>query len=152
MQPIKVGLVGSSGGHLLQLLILKEWWSDHERFWVTFPKMDAIHALQSENRYWCYHPTNRHIVNLLRNLLLAWKIVRRERPKVIISTGAAVAVPFFYIGKLHGAKTIYLEVFDRINSPTLTGRFVYPVADLFLVQWEEQKRYYPKAHVVGELL
>lgn len=63
---------------------------------------------------------------------------------MIISSGAAVAVPFFYIGKLFGAKTVYIEVFDRIDKPTVTGKLVYPVTDKFIVQWEEMKKFIQK--------
>ena len=66
-----------------------------------------------------------------------------------VSSGAAVAVPFFYLGKLFGAKTVYIEVFDRIDAPTLTGKLVYPVTDKFVVQWEEMKKVYPKAINLG---
>lgn len=149
---MKIALVGSSGGHLLQLLVLEQWWSQHDRFWVTFKKEDAISALAGERTYWCHHPTNRNVANLLRNTLLALRILAVERPDVIISSGAAVAVPFFYLGKLFGARTVFLEVYDRIDSATLTGRIVYPVADKVLVQWMEQKLHFPKADYVGELL
>ena len=81
----------------------------------------------------------------------AVKILRKEKPDLIISSGAAVAVPFFYIGKLLGAKLIYVEVFDRINSSTLTGKLVYPVADRFIVEWEEMKKVYPKAINLGSI-
>ena len=70
---------------------------------------------------------------------------------LIISCGAAVAVPFFYVGKLYGAKLIYIEVFDRINTSSLTGRLVYPIADKFIVQWEELRRVYPKAINLGSI-
>lgn len=63
---------------------------------------------------------------------------------MIISSGAAIAVPFFYIGKLFGSKTVYIEVFDRIDASTLTGKLVYPVTDRFIVQWEEMKKYTQK--------
>ena len=71
--------------------------------------------------------------------------VKNEKPDVIISSGAAVAVPFFYIGKLMGAKLIYIEVYDRIDKSTITGRIVYPIADRFIVQWEDMLKLYPKA-------
>jgi UDP-N-acetylglucosamine:LPS N-acetylglucosamine transferase len=149
---MKFCLVSSSGGHLLQLHILKEWWGKHERFWVTFKKEDAISLLQRERTYWAYFPTNRNIKNLIRNTFLALKILFKESPNIIISTGAGVAVPFFYVGKLLGAKLIYIEVYDRIDLPTITGKLVYPITDAFVLQWEEQKKFYPKGKVLGKVL
>ena len=75
----------------------------------------------------------------------------KEKPDVIISSGAAVAVPFFYLGKLMGKKLIYIEVFDRIDKPTVTGKMVYPITDRFIVQWEEMKKVYPKAINLGSI-
>jgi len=70
----------------------------------------------------------------------------------LISTGAGVAVPFFYVGKLLGMKLLFIEVYDRIDSPSLTGRLVSPISNAFLLQWEEQKKFYPKGKVIGHLL
>lgn len=148
---MKVCLVGSSGGHLTHLYMLEPFWKDKDRFWVTFDKEDARSLLKNENMYKCYYPTNRNVKNLIRNTFLAIKILMREKPDLIISSGAAVAVPFFYLGKLFGAKTIYIEVFDRIDAPTLTGKLVYPVTDKFIVQWEEMRKVYPKAINLGSI-
>lgn len=148
---MKICLTGSSGGHLTHLYMLKPFWQDKERFWVTFDKEDARSLLADEKLYPCYFPTNRNIKNLLRNTVLAWKILRKERPDFIISSGAAVAVPFFYLGKLFGAKLIYIEVFDRIDTWTLSGKLVYPITDRFIVQWEEMKKVYPKAVNLGSI-
>ncbi len=148
---LKVCLVGSSGGHLTHLYMLKPFWKDKERFWVTFEKEDAKSLLYGERMIPCYYPTNRSIKGLFINTILAWKVIRRERPDLIISTGAAVAVPFFYIGKLFGAKCIYIEVFDRINHSTVSGKMVYPITDKFIVQWEEMKKVYPKAINLGSI-
>ena len=148
---MKVCLVGSSGGHLTHLYMLKPFWQDKERFWVTFNKEDANSILEGEQVYHCYYPTNRSLKALLINTRLAWKVLRKERPDVIVSSGAAVAVPFFYLGKLFGMKTIYLEVFDRIDKPTMTGKMVYPVTDRFIVQWEEMKQVYKKAINLGSI-
>lgn len=146
---MKVCLVGSSGGHLTHLYLLKPFWKDRERFWVTFDKEDARSVLENEIFYPCYYPTNRNLKNLIKNTILAFKILRKERPDIIVSSGAAVAVPFFYLGKIFGAKTVYIEVFDRIDAPTMTGKLVYPVTDRFIVQWEEMKKVYPKAINLG---
>ena len=148
---MKICLVGSSGGHLAHLNMLKPFWKDQERFWVTFDKEDARSILKEEKMYPCYFPTNRNLKNLIKNTFLAIRILRKERPDVIISSGAAVAVPFFYIGKLFGAKTVYIEVFDRIDKPTVTGKLVYPVTDKFIVQWAEMKKVYPKAINLGSI-
>ena len=146
---MKVCLVGSSGGHLTHLYLLKKFWTNEDRFWVTFDKEDANSLLKDEKKYNCYYPTNRNIKNLVKNTFLAFKILKKEKPDLIISSGAAVAVPFFYVGKLFRAKTVYIEVFDRMDKPTLTGKLVYPITDLFVVQWEEMKKVYPKAINLG---
>ena len=145
----KIALVGSSGGHLTHLYLLKPFWEEYNRFWVTFDKADAQSILKDENWYKCYFPTNRNMKNLIKNTILAWKVLNKERPDIIISSGAAVAVPFFYLGRLFGAKTMYIEIFDRIDSPTMTGRMVYPVTNTFIVQWDEMKKVYPKAVNLG---
>ena len=148
---LKVCLVGSSGGHLTHLYMLKPFWKNKKRFWVTFDKKDAQSILKDEKKYFCYYPTNRNVINLIKNTFLAIKVLKKEKPDLIISSGAAVAVPFFYIGKLMGAKTVYIEVFDRIDKSTLTGKLVYPVTDKFIVQWEEMKKVYPKSINLGSI-
>ena len=148
---LKVCLVGSSGGHLTHLYMLKPFWKDRNHFWVTFDKEDARSLLDGERVYPCYYPTNRNLKNLLKNTVVAWKVLRKEKPDLLISSGAAVAVPFFYLAKLMGKKLIYVEVYDRIDKPTLTGRLVYPIVDCFIVQWEEQKQVYKKAVNLGSI-
>ena len=148
---MKVCLVASSGGHLAHLYMLKLFWQDKERFWVTFDKDDAKSLLKGEKMYPCYYPTNRSFKALVINTKLAWKLLKAEKPDLIISSGAAVAVPFFWLGKLFGAKLVYIEVFDRINTPTMTGKMVYPITDKFIVEWEEMKKVYPKAINLGSI-
>jgi beta-1,4-N-acetylglucosaminyltransferase len=149
---MRVVLVGSSGGHLFQLYQLKPWWQKHERLWVTFKKVDSVSLLADEHVAWAYHPTTRNLPNLVRNFFLAWRLLRRYRPRVVVSTGAGVAFPFFLVARLFGMKTIYIEVYDRIDRPTLTGRLCHPLSDLFLLQQEEQQRLYRRGQVIGQLL
>lgn len=151
LEEIKICLVGSSGGHLTHLYQLKSFWKNKNRFWVTFDKEDARSILENEKVYNCYYPTNRNLKNLIRNTFVAIKVLKKEKPDIIISSGAAIAVPFFYLGKFFGAKTVYIEVFDRIDKPTLTGKLVYPVTDKFIVQWEETKKVYKKAENFGSI-
>lgn len=139
----------SSGGHLAQLTALEPWWSEHHRHWVTFDTADARAALASEDVTWGHYPTTRNLRNTVRNGMLAWRVLHRYRPEVVVSTGAGIALSFFAMAKLLRIRTVYLEVYDRIDSPTLTGRLCQPITDLFLVQWDDQLASYPKAIVVG---
>lgn len=131
---------------------LKEAWRNEDRFWVTFPAPDTQHLLSSERVYFAHHPTNRHLPNFLRNLRMGWRILCQEKPSLIISTGAGVAVPFFWLGKLKGIRTIYLEVITLSEKISLTGRLIYPIADEFLVQSPDLCRRYPRARFYGQVL
>lgn len=136
----------------MQLYALRPWWERHERRWVTFDTPDAVSLLQGETVAWAHHPTTRNIPNLLRNIRLAWRLVPSSRPNVVISDGAGVAFAFFLVAKALRVKTVYLEVCDRIDSPTVTGRLCRPISDLFLLQWEEQRRWYPNGIVIGRVI
>lgn len=148
---IKVCLVGSSGGHLDHLYLLKPFWENKDRFWATFDKEDTRTMLVGEKVYPVYFPSNRSIKALIINTVRAVKILRKERPDLIISSGAAPAVPFFYIGRLMGIKTIYIEAYDRINKASLSGKLCYRVSDVFIVQWEQMKEIFPKAVYLGSI-
>ncbi len=150
--PRRVLLVGSSGGHLAQLLALKPWWKSRERLWVTFATPDATSRLRDEPVVWAHFPTTRNIPNLIRNLFLAVGVLWRHRPDLVVSTGAGVAFPFFVIARLMRIRTVYVEVYDRLDTPTLSGRLCRPLSSLFCVQWQEQATLYKGAHVVGTLL
>jgi hypothetical protein len=149
---VKVLLVTTQGGHLAQLAALRPWWSQHDRRWVSAPTADARSKLADEPVVWAAHPTTRNLPNLARNLLIARRVLRDFRPDVVVSAGAGVAVPFFWLAKTVAAKTVFIEVIDRIDTRTLSGRLCYPVSDLFLVQWEEQRALWPKSKLVGQLL
>jgi UDP-N-acetylglucosamine:LPS N-acetylglucosamine transferase len=143
-------LVASSGGHLLQLVQLRADWAPDERHWVTFDKPDARSLLEGERDViFAHHPTNRSVRNLVRNLVLAVRVVRRLRPQAVVTTGAGVAVPFCYVARLFGARVIYIESFSRITEPSLTGRLVHPVATRFFVQWPELVARFDKAEYRG---
>ena len=146
-------LACSSGGHLAQLLNLRPWWSRHRRLWVTFDTADAVSRLRDEEAVWCHRPTTRNLRNLFRNTLLAWRLLRAHRPGLIVSNGAAVAVPFFLLARLFRIPTVYIEIYERFGShPTLSGRLCRPLATRFLLQWPEQRALYPGAEVIGPLL
>ncbi len=144
-------LVCSSGGHLLQLHQLRNAWEGRRTLWVTFDKSDARSLLAGEQVVYAYGPTNRSVVNLVRNIGLAWNVVRRARPKVLVTTGAGVAVPFAWIARLHGARIAYIESISRIDSPSLSWRLIAPVAERLYAQWPELAAHIPRARYVGSV-
>ncbi|MEH3032538.1 MAG: UDP-N-acetylglucosamine--LPS N-acetylglucosamine transferase [Aeromicrobium erythreum] len=149
---MRILIACSSGGHLAQALALRPWWEAHDRLWVTGPTDDARMKLRGERAVECHWPTQRHLPNLLRNTVLARRVLRQYRPDVVFSTGAAVAVPFLWQAHRHGAEAVFLETVDRIDRPSLTGRLVYPVVDRFLGQWPDLARALPRAEDVGVVL
>jgi UDP-N-acetylglucosamine:LPS N-acetylglucosamine transferase len=150
-EQVDVLLVCSCGGHLLQLHTLAAAFSEHTRVWVTFDKSDSRSLLAGERVVYAHGPTNRSLTNLLRNVLLAIKTVARLRPAVVVSTGAGVAVPFAWVGRLFGARVIYVESITRVRDVSLTCRLVRPVAARVFVQWEELLPLVPSARYAGTL-
>jgi beta-1,4-N-acetylglucosaminyltransferase len=130
-------LVCSGGGHLSQLVELCEDWPLDAQHWITFDSGQAGKLLAGRRVTFAHGPTNRSPGNLLRNLLLAWRLVRRHRPQTILTTGAGVAVPFCYLGRLFGCHVVYIECLSRVSEPSLTGRLVEPVAHELYVQWPQ---------------
>lgn len=130
-------LVCTSGGHLLQLLSLRDAWSPFSRAWVTYDKSDARSLLSDERVFFARGPGTRNLKNLLRSVPLAWRLIRALRPKVVLTTGAALAVPFAWVGRLLGVDVVYVESLTRIEEVSLTYRLVAPAADRLYVQWPE---------------
>jgi beta-1,4-N-acetylglucosaminyltransferase len=150
MSEKRIVLVCSPGGHLQQMLALEPAWSGLQRTWVTLDAADVRCLLRDENVVLAHGPTSRNVKNLLRNLVVAWKVLRQSRPPVILSTGAALAVPFFAIGRLRGCRLVYVESLTRTTSLSLTGRLVSRLADAVFVQWPTAAT--PRARFAGSIL
>lgn len=148
----KICLVSSSGGHFEQLLRLLPL-LDHYEGYVVTEETDYDLGLPEGVRKYCVPSMNRTDKGIARELvaalIAAWRILRYERPDVIVSTGALPALPTLLIGKLTGAKVIYLESFAKVNTPNMTGKLVYRFADQFYVQWKPMLGYYPRAIYKG---
>ena len=144
-------LVSSAGGHLLQLWALRAAWEDASRAWVvaSFEQSDVRSLLAGERVYFPHTPTARNVKNLIRNAVLAFRLLRRCRPKVIVSTGAAVAVPFAWVGRLLGIRVVWVESLARTTKPSLSCRLVAPIADRVYVQWPTLTTVVPKGRFVG---
>jgi UDP-N-acetylglucosamine:LPS N-acetylglucosamine transferase len=146
---VELLLVCSAGGHLLQLLALKDAWEGLSRVWVCDDASDARSLLESERVVYAHGPPNRSPRNILRNVLLAVRLVARERPRVVVTTGAGTAVPFAWAARLTGARVVYVESLSRIERPSLACRLIAPIADRVYVQWPELAQAMPRARYVG---
>jgi beta-1,4-N-acetylglucosaminyltransferase len=133
---VKVLLVCSQGGHLTEMMELLGAFRGHQTAFATYsgsrlPELEAIAPT--------YHRSFRGVDPLSAFLyfVFAVKVLLKEKPDVIVSNGAEIAIPFFYLGKLYGAKLVYIEGLFSVDKLTKTGRIVYPITDRFLVQWPE---------------
>jgi beta-1,4-N-acetylglucosaminyltransferase len=143
-------LVCSPGGHLQQMLALEPAWRDMERSWVTLDGPDVEYLLAEEEVVIGHGPTNRSLLNLFRNTALAWRVLRRERPDAVLSTGAGLAVPFFLVGRLLRIRLVYVE--SVTESISLSGRLVYPLASRFFAQWPASAEKLRRAEYAGGVL
>ncbi|MCU7710176.1 MULTISPECIES: PssD/Cps14F family polysaccharide biosynthesis glycosyltransferase [Priestia] len=149
----KVCLISSSGGHLEQIKQLKEITARYDYFYVV-TRTKATEAMQ-QKKYIVSDliRTNKFVscVRMAKMMIEQFGIFLKERPDVIITTGAAVAIPMCLIGKIFKRKVIYIESFARINTPNKTGQLIYKFADLFIIQWEELEKHYPEAVYGGSI-
>lgn len=144
-------LVCSSGGHLLQLHALRDSWRGYSHAWVTTDRSDTRSLLSEEAVHFAYGPTTRNIPNLLRNLVLAWRLIRKLRPGVLITTGAGLAVPFVWVARLHGTRVVFVESFTRVDKPSLSCRLAAPATARVYVQWPALRSALPRARYAGSI-
>lgn len=150
---IKVGLIASRGGHLRQMLFLKEAYSKYPCFLVTTRGSEEI-PLPPEIRE-LYFVQNIDQGRWINPFHLCWAFVQygwiywRERPNFLISTGAGIAVPGFLLGGLLQMKMIFIEVGARVRSLSRAGSLCYRLAHLFLVQYPGLTEKYPRASYHG---
>lgn len=150
---MRLMLIASSGGHIFEMFCLREFWKDKDRCWVSFDTSDAKYLLKDEKEvYWAAHPTVRNIPNLLRNLVLAQRLLRKNRPDMILTTGAGVAAPFLWLAKPMGIPTVFVESITRITEMSLTANMVRPFVTKMLVQWPELVDQYPGAEHHGRIV
>jgi UDP-N-acetylglucosamine:LPS N-acetylglucosamine transferase len=149
---LKIALVCSHGGHLTEMQALGPAYAGHECFLVTYqsPRTEELARTQ---RTYLLDNIGWNVWHMAKAWVRAVLILMRERPEVVLSTGSEIAIPFLWVGKLLGARTVYVESWCRVRSRSGTGPLVYPIADLFLVQWPGMlEKYGPKARFVGGLV
>lgn len=147
----KICFIASSGGHFEQIMMLKPLIQKHDSFVVT---EKTNYSVSNEDIPFYYlKQVNRHeikfIYYIIINSIKTLKIFLKEKPDVVISTGALSTIPMCLLAKIFRKKLIFIESFAKIKSPTLTGKLIYKFADQFYVQWEEMKKVYPEAIYKG---
>lgn len=146
---MKVCIVSSCGGHLTEVRALKPAYEAYDYFYVLNDKAILPADMQGKT-YFITH--SERDWKLMLNLWEAFQVLRKERPDVIVSAGAGPAIPFALVGKLFGARIVFMETITRIDNPSLTGRLMAHVADDFFYQWEALRRYFPRAICGGPIL
>jgi UDP-N-acetylglucosamine:LPS N-acetylglucosamine transferase len=145
----KICIVSSCGGHLTEVRSLREAYARYQHFYVLNDRV--LLPPDMEGRTYFIRHSERDLLFFV-NLVEAWRILRRERPRLILSTGAGPAVPFALVGRLLGIPSVYVETVTRIDHPSLTGRLMYYLAHRFVYQWPSLVRYFPRAEYGGGLL
>lgn len=160
---MKICLECAHGGHLDEMLSIIDAFKGHDIFFVTIKAETTKDLGQMAKVYYIRNLRNlagltkiaQIIIITLYLILLILPCIRillKEKPQVIVSTGGGSTIPLCYFGKLLGAKIIYIESMTRVNQPSGTGKLIHPIADLFLVQWESMLRFYRKAKYWGKVI
>lgn len=147
----KVLFIASTGGHFNELMQLKPLFEEYDYHIITEKTKTNENLKQKykEKINFLWYGTKKNLFTyffkFLGNTCKSLYYYIKIRPKVVITTGTHTAVPMCYIARLFGSKVIYIETFANRTTPTVAGRLIYPVANTFIVQWENMLQFYPKA-------
>ena len=149
---LRICLVASAGGHLNQLLKLRNSWNGYDVFCIT--TSDTVREkLQVYRKVYVVGESNRqHPIRVVSVLLRCIKVVFTERPDVLISTGASAGCMACFLGKLYGARVVWIDSITNVERISLSGRMVRYIADLFLVQWAELAKKYSNVEYSGAVI
>ena len=138
---MKIALVSSQGGHLTEMLLLMKAFENHDVFFITYND-PSTEKLQYKNYRTDNIGTNPW--TMIKAFFQIFTILRKERPDLVVSTGAEIAIPSIILAKFLRIKTIYIESWCRVKTKSGAGRILYPFSDMFLVQWPELIKEYGK--------
>ncbi len=147
----KILFISSTGGHLTELLQLNSMFEKYEYHLVTEKTKSNTNLKDKYNKKidFLLYGTKQHLIKYLFIFALNWLkslfIFLKVKPDFIITTGTHTAVPMCYIAHFFKKKVIYIETFANSQTPTKAGKMIYPIADLFVVQWESMLKHYPNA-------
>lgn len=148
---MKILFVASSGGHLEEISQLKRIAQEYDNALVT--EENGFEVRNFGNRQYFVSQINRKellfLPKFIRLFFRAHRILKKEKPDVVITTGALIAYPFCVLEKKRHGKVVYIESFARVKEPSLSGKLLHKHADLFIVQWEDMLEYFPDAVLGG---
>lgn len=148
----KICIITSQGGHFDNILQLSKLLTYKPKCWVTIQCKDTEYYLKNEHVYFSEYPNIRNLIHFVKNILFAIKIFTQEKPDILVSSGAGLAVPYLFIGKiLFGQTILYIELLNSTQAPSLTGKIAYHLADHFLVHDKKQLKWFPNATLLTQL-
>lgn len=147
---MRLCLASSAGGHLQEMLQLEPFFKKFDYFFVTFRRKDT-ESLGAKHLVFFVERPARNPFSTLKCVWQSLQILLREKPDAVIATGADVSVPICFLAKLAGKKVVFIESFCRPVKPGISGRLVYPIADLFIYQWKELEKFYPRGKFGGSI-
>jgi len=151
-EQLKVCLAASAGGHLSQLRRVASAWSGHQTCWITTTEVVRASLGENGNVYVVGECNRQHPFRVIATLVLCLRAICREKPDVVISTGAAAGCLAAVFGRLAGAKVVWLDSITNVHRLSLSGRLTRPFANLVLVQWPALARKYRGVEYVGAVV
>lgn len=127
---VKISLVCSHGGHLTEMQQILPSFGNEEIFWVTGHSDREV-----PGKVYYVENIGTSPTRMLLAFIRILSIFLKERPSVVVSTGAEIAIPAVLLARAMGAKTIFIESLCRVSSLSISGFLLLPLVDLFLVQW-----------------
>lgn len=137
-------LAASGGGHLDLLVRIRSVAADRDRIWLTSPGSRADQLEAEGERVVTVDAMDRtklSVSNPSRSALLALRL----RPRVVITSGAGMVMPFVQTARMLGARVLFVETMARVTSPSTSGLLLARMADEVFVQWPELQAFYPWA-------
>lgn len=151
----RVLFISSTGGHFSELMQLEPMFLKYDYHIITEKTKSNANLKKKYNKkinFLLYGTKDKRLTypfKFLYNCILSLIFYIKIKPQYIITTGAHTSVPMCYIGKFFKSKIIFIETFANSETKTLSGKMVYPISDLFIVQWPNMLKLYPRAVYKG---
>jgi hypothetical protein len=144
-------IVSSSGGVLLDVLALEPWWSRYDAAWAVVEAADTASALAGHRVHWIWETSIRNPLAIFPGLARAWRILRGERPELIVSAGSGPAISFFLVARVLGIPTFWVSTLNVLTTPGISAKICARLSSRVLLQQSSMLGAHPNGLVIGEL-